>query len=114
MEHISQSNAQRFENGAVTSWEYEMQNANLNVAPILINGRYPENGYTSNQLSDSIVHIIGGSGTLTLNDGTTVELARNDQVHLAVGDAYYFEGKLELIYAASPAWTPEQTKAVAD
>ena len=97
MEHIPQSKAQRFENGAVTSWEYEMHNANLNVAPISIKGRYPETGYTSNQVSDSIVHIIDGSGLLATNNGASVELAKNDQVHLAVGDAYYFEGILEII-----------------
>ncbi len=50
MEHIPQSKAQRFENGPVTAWEYTMQNANLNVAPISIKGRYPENGYTSNSV----------------------------------------------------------------
>lgn len=112
MEHIPQSSAQKFENGAVTSWEYEMQNANLNVAPISIKGRYPESGYTSNLLSDSIVHVIDGTGVLETNTGVSVELSKNDQVHLAVGDAYYFEGNLEIIYAASPGWTPQQTQAI--
>jgi hypothetical protein len=112
MEHISQSSAQRFENGAVTSWEYEMQNANLNVAPISIRGRYPESGYTSNRVSDSIVHVTSGNGLITLNDGTVVELVANDQMHLEVGDAYYFEGELDIIYAASPSWTPQQTEHI--
>lgn len=112
MEHIPQSKAQRFENGAVTSWEYEMKQANLNVAPILIEGRYPEAGYTSNVLCDSIVHVVSGMGILATNDGTVVELSRNVQVHLAVGDAYYFEGDLEILYAATPAWTPEQTQHI--
>lgn len=109
MEHIPQSKAKCYENGAVTSWEYEMQNANLNVAPISIQGRYPENGFTSNLKSDSIIHVTKGAGLLALNNGTTVKLEKNDQVHLAVGDVYYFEGDLEIIYAASPAWTSEQT-----
>lgn len=110
MEHVPQSKAKYYENGAATSWEYEMQNANLNVAPISIQGRYPENGFTSNLKSDSVIHVTHGVGLLALNNGTTVELVKNDQVHLAVGDTYYFEGDLEIIYAASPAWTPEQTK----
>jgi len=112
MEYVPQSKAQQFENGTVTSWEYEMHNAQLNVAPISIKGRYPESGYTSNAVSDSIIHVVSGAGILALNNGTTVELAANDQVHLAVYDAYYFEGNLDIIYAASPAWTPEQTEHI--
>lgn len=109
MEHIPQSMAKRFDNGAVTSWEYEMQNASLNVALISIRGRYPENGFTSNLKSDSIIHITEGSGLLKLRDGTIVELAENDQLRLAAGDEYCFEGELGIIYAASPPWAPEQT-----
>lgn len=109
MEHIPQSKAKYHENGAVASWEYEIQNTNLNVASISIQGRYPETGFTSNLKSDSIIHVTNGVGLLGLDNGAKVELEKNDQVHLAVGDAYYFEGDLEIIYAASPAWTPEQT-----
>ena len=110
MEHISQPHAQKFENATVTSWEYEMKNAALNVAPISIRGRYPANGFTSNLESDAIVHVVDGSGIIGLKDGSSVVLAKNDQLHLAVGDTYYFEGNLEVIYAASPIWTPEQTE----
>lgn len=112
MEYIPQSKAQRFDKGAVTSWEYAMEHATLNVAPISIAAKYPETGYTSNTLSDAIVHVIDGSGMLALHDGTTVELKKNDQVHLAVGDEYYFDGELEILYTATPAWSPEQALQV--
>lgn len=112
MEYISQSKAQRFENGVVTAWEYEMQDANLNVSPISIKGRYPESGYTSNTVSDSIVHVSGGNGVIVLNDGTTAGLVAGDQVHISVGDIYFFEGDLTILYAASPSWTSQQTKHV--
>ena len=112
MEHIPQSKAQHFENGAVNSWEYEMKGVSFNVAPISIKGRYPENGYVTNTVSDSIVHVIDGSGLLAIHDGTMVQLARNDQVQLKIGNAYYFDGNLEIIYAASPAWTAQQTEHI--
>lgn len=89
-----------------------MQNANLNVAPISINGRYPEAGYTSNTVSDSIVHVIGGNGFIELSNGTVVKLVINDQIHLSIGDAYFFEGDLDILYAAAPSWTPQQTKHI--
>jgi len=110
MEYISQSNTRKFENGAIVAWEYEMQNTNLNVACISIKGRYPENGFTRNLQSDSIVHIVNGNGIVGIRGGTTTDLTADDQIHLAIGDAYYFEGDLEIIYAASPAWTSEQTE----
>lgn len=47
-----------------------------------------------------------------MSDGTTVKLASNDQLHIAVGDEYYFEGVLNIIYAASPPWNPNQTQHV--
>ena len=109
MKHIPHCKAKRFENDSVTSWEYELQNASLNIARISITGRDPENGFTSNSKSDSIVQIVKGTGLLTIDNGTVVKLDKDDQVHLAIGDVYYFEGNLEIIYAATPPWTPEQT-----
>lgn len=38
--------------------------------------------------------------------------SKSDQVHLAIGDTYYFDGNLDSIYAATPPWTPEQTAYV--
>lgn len=112
MKHVPRADAQRFENGAVTSYEYDIPGAKLNVAPIEISGRYPESGYTSNTESDAIIHVTEGSGVLGMTDGAAVELAVGDQVHLAVGDAYYFEGNLKIIYAATPPWTPQQTEHI--
>lgn len=112
MEHIPQSQASRFENGAVISFEYKMHEANLNVAPISINGRYPEDGFTCNTVSDSIIYVINGSGVFVMKNGMTVKLVRNDQLHIAIGDEYYFDGTLDIIYAASPPWTPEQTSHI--
>lgn len=50
MQHMPQSLATRYEDGAVVSFEYEISNSNLNIAIISINGRYPENGFTSNAI----------------------------------------------------------------
>ena len=63
-------------------------------------------------MSDAIVHVIDGMGLFALNDGRVVDLSKNDQVHIAVCDAYYFEGNLEIMYAASPEWNPKQAEPV--
>lgn len=112
MQFIPRLQAERYQNGSVVSWEYAMKSARLNVAPISINGRYPIEGFTSNTVSDSVVHVTQGSGFLYLIDGTELRLSQNDQVHIAPNDIYYFEGNLEIIYAASPSWSFEQTQQI--
>ncbi|HEU0266693.1 MAG TPA: hypothetical protein VFQ70_03625 [Candidatus Saccharimonadaceae bacterium] len=108
MEHVPQSEAGAFQSGAVTSWEYETESPAMNVARIKVEGRYPAEGFTKNRLVDSIIYVISGSGILGAQDGSHVDLAPHDQLHLAIDDAYFFEGDLELLYCATPKWTPEQ------
>lgn len=112
MEHVPQSKAEKFEKDSVISWEYSTQSEDMNLALICINGRYPTTGYTLNREADSLVQIITGTGIIGMADGTIIELAKHDQIHLRKGDAYFFEGELELVYAATPKWTPEQTEQV--
>ena len=112
MKHISRQQAEGAQNGAVTAWEYEMQDARLNVARIEVNGRYPESGFTRNLEVDAVVHIVDGAGIIGLIDGSATGLAKNDQVYIAKGEAYYFEGDMEILYAATPKWTPAQTEHV--
>jgi len=81
----------------------------MNVARIQINGRYPNEGFTSNRKVDSIVHVMSGRGTIGIKNHPPIELAENDQVHLAIGDQYFFNGTMEILYSATPKWTPEQT-----
>ncbi len=108
MKHLSQDKAKKFESGNVTSWEYETTCTTMNVAHIKVKGRYPEEGFTINLEVDSVVHILGGSGILDTQKGERIELAPHDQVYLAVNDAYFFDGNLELLYSATPKWTAQQ------
>ena len=110
MEHIPRSEAKVVRSGTVVALEYETTSETLNLAFIKINGRYPDTGFTSNTESDSLVQVSRGNGILGLSDGTMIELDIGDQIHLATGDQYFFEGSLEIYYAATPKWTPEQTK----
>lgn len=109
MEHVKHSEAQRFKNDGITSFEYPTSSEHMNMALIRINGRHPAEGFISNTASDSLVQVIQGRGVLDMEDGAVLPIANGDQIHLAVGDVYYFEGNMELIYAATPKWTPEQS-----
>jgi len=109
MEHIPKSNAEVFTSDAVTSWEYDTTSG-MNMALIRIDGRYPQEGYTRNLEVDSLVQVVKGSGKLQTPTGEDIILSEGDQLHLAKNDAYCFEGALELVYAATPKWTSEQTE----
>lgn len=114
MQHITRSKATLHRNGTVKSYEYEMDSAAINLAIIYVNGRYPLADFTANKKVESLVHVIKGAGTFGLVDGTKVVLKKGDQLQIAKNEAYYFEGAMELAYAATPKWTPEQTSRESD
>ncbi|MDX2776611.1 hypothetical protein PV379_04575 [Streptomyces caniscabiei] len=108
MKHTSLSQAEVIQNENVTAREYDNAAAKLNVAHIKITGRYPNTGFTYNREVDSVIHVLSGQGILGQKEGAAISLKQHDQIHLAAGDRYFFEGTLEVLYAATPKWTPEQ------
>lgn len=56
---------------------------------------------------------MSGQGSITV-DGNNVLLRKDDQLLIEVGEKYMFEGVLQILYVATPAWTPEQAEHVAD
>ena len=109
VEHIKHAEAERFKGEGITSFEYSTSSEHMNMALIRVNGRHPAEGYISNDASDSLVQVVQGRGVLGMGDGAELPIVNGDQVHLEVGDIYYFEGNMQLVYAASPPWTPEQS-----
>lgn len=73
MEHIKKADREAFSKGSVTSFEYALAQASLNLSPIHLEG---------------------------------------DEVHIAPKEAYAFVGELDIVYAATPPWTPEQAELV--
>ena len=114
MRHISRSKAALIRNGTIKSYEYDMPSEAINVAVIYVNGRYPLADFTTNKQVESIIQVIKGTGTMGLIDGTKVGLKKGDQVHIAKNEAYFFEGAFELVYAATPKWTAQQTGHASD
>lgn len=112
MEHIKKVDSEEFSKGGVTSFEYAFARAALNLAPIRIDGRYPEEGYTMNKDCDSVVYVLDGRGFFYDAKGSQVILEKGDQIHIPPQEAYAFEGGLDIVYAATPPWTPEQAKIV--
>lgn len=113
MKHRPLSQATIHDNSSTcTVYEYGAGDQ-LDMAVAEINGRYPEQGYVSNEVSEEAVYVIAGIGRLVTKD-SEVALAPGDAAFIAANEAYYFEGdKLKVAISCTPPWSPAQHKEVA-
>ncbi len=93
--------------------EYELGSHAMNAAVIEIEGRYPLDGWASNNTTTSLIYVISGQGSAII-DGHEVVLYKDDQLLIEVGEKYAFDGNLHILYVASPAWTADQAEHIPD
>lgn len=112
MHHIPRSSAQEHTNSPSCSvWEYGSAGA-IDAADALVDGRYPEQGFALNEISDMSVRVLSGVGKLATRQ-VNVALASGDVVMIPHGEPYYFEGKkLAFFMACSPAWISDQYQEI--
>jgi len=112
MKYIPKGTAQRFGNGKTCIvFEYG-GSSELSGAVAIINGRYPEAGWAMNEVSQEMVYVISGTGSLTIKQ-KSVPLCQGDVVLLELNELYYFEGDdLQVFLPTTPAWAIEQHKIV--
>jgi mannose-6-phosphate isomerase-like protein (cupin superfamily) len=102
------SQAQEFKNSpACTAIEYPLGDNDINGAVIKLNGRYPENGYVTNEVCKEMAYVIEGNGVL-VTDTDSQQLHQGDVLLLLPGETYYFEGQLTMFMPCTPAWYPAQ------
>jgi hypothetical protein len=112
MKIVRSNQTQEFKNSeACVSFEYPLDDKDINGAVIKLNGRYPEKGYVTNKVCKELVYVIEGSGTLATTDSMH-QLEQGDVALLMPGDKYYFEGRLVMFMPCHPAWYPEQHEHV--
>lgn len=94
--------------------EYDFEDPTVNSASIVIDGRYPLEGYAANRLCTALVIVESGTGSITVKDRPSVNLAPGDHLLLQPNEAYYFLplGKLGIRYISTPAWTVDQSYTV--
>lgn len=113
MKHIAKAQRIVRTGDATTAYEYKIGSSIINAAVIDIAGRYPTDGWARNMKSTSLIYIISGEGSIVV-DGLEKVLHTGDQLLIEVGERYMFEGVLQILYGATPAWTPEQSEHVHD
>ena len=95
-----------------TVWEYEYPSDNLSLATALINGRYPNEGKSTNKECEQIYYVISGNGIIHSTKGN-FEISAGDAYYFEIGEIYYVKGdNLLAAIINSPKWTPSQYKHV--
>lgn len=109
---VKKEESVRFENSpACIAFEYPLQDKDINIALIEINGRYPKTGRVSNQEVKEIVFVVGGEGKIVI-EKKEYGLKEKSAVLIQPKKRYFFQGKLELLVACNPAWTEKQHKMI--
>ncbi|MFH1412976.1 MAG: hypothetical protein ABIG10_03040 [bacterium] len=110
---IKKSGAKRIDNSQqCTVWEYEYSSDNFSLATALINGRYPDEGKSSNEKCEQIYYAISGNGVIHSDKGN-FEISAGDLYYFEIGEIYYVEGdNLLIALINSPKWTSDQYKHV--
>lgn len=94
------------------AFEYPTGDKDINIAEILINGRYPDTGRVVNKKVKEIVFVIDGEGKIIV-EGKEYKLKKGDSILVLPKQKYFFQGdNLRIISACSPAWWPEQHKTI--
>jgi len=94
-----------------TAYEYPINDKNINIALVKINGRYPDKGLVTNTKVKEMIFVKSGKGRVVINK-RTIKLEKEDVILILPKERYYFEGKFELIVSCSPAWNRQQHKNV--
>lgn len=74
-----------------------------------ITGRYPQQGYCTNEECKEICYILEGDGTINKKD-ETINFKQGDVIFIDNKEIYYWNGNCKIIMICSPAWYKDQCK----
>src|SRR5438876_10861423 len=113
MKVLQESEANSFKNSATChGFEFPFETRSMNIAVVMVDGRYPQEGHLRNDVCDEIAYVLSGSGTVGV-DNETHNIAAGDAVLLKAGERFWWQGsQLRMLMPCSPAFYPEQHKEV--
>lgn len=102
-----------FEGETNKTYEYNIEDKDINYCIVEINGRFPSKGKLTNLVCKEMVHILDGEGIIVV-EGEIYNLKKDDVVLIHPRQKYYWEGNMRLGSSCSPAWYPEQSKNIGE
>ena len=113
MLYIKKEEAKDYVGDGYCGIDYLVQDKDIDLAIIKINGRSPENGYQVNTNCKELLYIVNGSGVLYLGaNDEIVNFCKGDVILLDKNEKYAFDGLFEAVVSCTPAWTMEQHKYI--
>ncbi len=83
----------------------------LSVARIKVDGRHPLDGYFANQICDSMMYILEGTGSIFVKQ-EEYKVKNDTVVHIGKKEEYYFEGEFVFLYISTPPFDDNQLKVI--
>ncbi len=112
MKLIPKGQANEFKNSdACVAFEYPLNDSAINIAVVVVNGRYPDKGCVMNEECKEIAFVMEGAGNVFIDD-KEVKLEKGDAVLIEPGEKICWEGNLTMLMSCTPAWTPRQHKHI--
>lgn len=96
---------------ACTVIEYPLNDDMLDIAIATISGRYPDSGFVVNQQCKELAYVQQGAGKIVIDD-REIALSVGDTVIIEPGEAYYWEGNIQILLSCRPAWTMAQHQLI--
>lgn len=103
--------AELFEGKTNKTYEYHIEDKDINYCIAKICGRFPTEKWAVNRKCKEMAHILNGEGILVV-EGKRFAVKKDDVVLIDINEKYYWEGNLKLGISCSPAWYPEQHEVV--
>jgi quercetin dioxygenase-like cupin family protein len=97
---------------SVREYPIELKDHDFAIAHIM--GRFPETGCKRNKVSTMTAYVIGGRGSITVNQ-KVYRLNVGDLIKIDAGERYFWQGGpfLNMCLVCSPPWRPELCDQVA-
>ncbi len=109
---IKKNNSRKIVNGSCcTAYEYSFDEKDINIAYIEINGRYPDEGLSLNQIVKEMIYVISGKGKIVI-ENKEYEIEEGDSVLILPNKRYFIDGSLKLLVSCAPSWDMSQYKIV--
>lgn len=108
MKIIKAEEAKEFKNSErCVATEYPLEDKDINVAMVEVNGRYPEKGRVTNLKCKELLYITKGSGKIVI-EGVAVDFKEGDEILIEPGEKYYWDCHATMLASCAPAWYLEQ------
>lgn len=113
MKIVRKEDAETFkyaDTSSVLEYSIALNEKNVDFCINSINGRYPMEGYASNQECEEMCYILDGEGTIYKFNDKPINFKKEDIIYINKKDIYYWMGNFKVILMCTPAWSKEQCK----